>query len=72
MAVRARVQLRHRPETRICRLAVRERREAALADSLITVHLRLVGLVDRARADILSSQIECVARSGAPPRSSTA
>ena len=61
MAVRARVQLRHLPETRIFRLPVGERREAALADRLIAVRLRLVGLVDRARAYVLSSQIESVA-----------
>ena len=61
MAVRAGVQLRHRPEARVGRLPVRERREAALADRLIPVHLRFVGLVHGARADVLRPQIERVA-----------
>src|SRR5208283_3589098 len=60
-AVRARAQLCHWPEARICRLPVWERREATGADRLIPVDLRLIGLVDRARAYILRSQIECIA-----------
>ena len=61
MAVRARVQLRYRAEARVDGLAVRERREAALADGLISIHLRLIRLVHRARAHILRAQIECIA-----------
>src|ERR1700736_5061662 len=61
MAVRAKVQLRHWPEARIFRVPIWERRETAVADSLVAVHLRLIGLVDRARAYILSAQIECIA-----------
>src|ERR1700674_549075 len=61
MTVRPSVQLRHWPEARIFRLPVWERRETAVADRLVAVHLRLVGLVDRARAYILSPQIESIA-----------
>jgi hypothetical protein len=61
VAVCPRVQLRHLPETRIFRLPIGERREASLTDGLIAVGLRLVGLVDRARAYVLSAQIKSVA-----------
>src|ERR1019366_8890453 len=60
MAVCSGVQLRYRPEAGIDGFGVRERRKAAFAGGLITVHLRLIGLVDRATAHILSSKIECV------------
>ena len=61
VAVGAGIQLRHLPEARIFRLLVREWREASRADRLITVHLRLIRLIDGARADILRPQIELIA-----------
>src|ERR1035438_1445470 len=61
MAVRAGIQLCNRPEAWIDRLAVREGREATLADRLIAVDLGFVGLVHGARADVLSAQIESIA-----------
>src|ERR1700722_17668810 len=60
MAVGAGIQLRHQSEAGIHRLSVWERREAALTDCLIAVHLRLIGLVDRTRAYVLGSQVEGV------------
>ena len=41
--------------------AIRKRRKAALTHRLIAVHLRCVGLIHRARADILRAQIDRVA-----------
>jgi hypothetical protein len=61
VAVGAGIQLRHRSEAGGDRLPVSEWLKAALADRLITVHLRLIGLVDRARAYILGSQVEGIA-----------
>src|ERR1035438_2586385 len=61
MAVRAGIQLCNRPEAWIDRLAVREGREATLADRLIAVDLGFVGLVHGARADVLSAQIKSIA-----------
>ncbi len=61
MAVRASTQLRYRPRSGVFRLPVRERCEAALADCLIPVCLRLIGLVDRTRAYVLGSEVEGVA-----------
>src|SRR5580692_11537887 len=61
VAIRAGIQLRHRSESRIGRSVIRERRKATLTRCLITVHLSRVGLVHRARANILSPQIDRVA-----------
>ena len=61
VAIRAGVQLRNGSESRIGRSAIRERRKAALTHRLITVHLSGVGLVHRARANILNPQINRVA-----------
>ena len=61
MAVCAGIQLRHRSEAGVFRLPVWEGGKAAVADRLVPVHLRLVGLVDRPRAYVLSAQVEGVA-----------
>ena len=58
MAVRAGIELSDRSESAGRSVRHRERRKAALANGLISVHLRRVGLVHRARADILRAQID--------------
>ena len=72
VAVRAGVELRDRTKSRVLRLAIGKRRKAAFAYGLIAVHLGLVGLVYRARADVLSAQIDGAARFDARGRSSIA
>src|SRR5204863_1468275 len=57
MAVGSGVELGDSAKSRVPRLAIGKRRKAAFAYRLIAVGLRLVGLVYRARAHILSTQI---------------
>ena len=53
MAVRAGGKLRDGAESRIGRLRVGKRSEAAVADGLIAVHLREIRLIHGARANVL-------------------
>src|ERR1039458_1200431 len=59
MAARSRGELRHRAESGIARLGIRKRRKAPWANSLVTVHLRHVRLVHRARANVLRVDACC-------------
>src|SRR6516225_467789 len=62
MAVRASRKLRDNTKSRVGWLQIRERTKAALADGLIPVDLRQIGLVHGSRANVLRTHAECASK----------